>query len=90
MSPFFSLASHFGHDSFIDGSILGFEAVVQEVNDVQGFAVKEDGDVLYSGVAAFYGDSVFCPQWRWVSVCSGMLGFLSFILLYYTFRLFSS
>jgi hypothetical protein len=35
--------------------------VVQEVHNVQGFAVKVDGDVLYPAVAAFYGDGIIVP-----------------------------
>ncbi|MDR2084148.1 MAG: hypothetical protein LBP67_04050, partial [Bacteroidales bacterium] len=50
-----------GHDFFINGGVFGFEAVVQEVCDVQGFAVEVDGKGLYSGVAAFYGDGIIVP-----------------------------
>jgi hypothetical protein len=51
-----------GHDSFIDGGVLGFEAVVQEVYDVQGFTVEVYGKAVYSSVAAFYDDGVLPPR----------------------------
>jgi hypothetical protein len=36
--------------------------VVQEVGDIKLLIVKEDGKVVYAGVAAFYGDGVLPPR----------------------------
>jgi len=79
-----------GHDRFVKGGVFGVEAGVKEVDYVQGFVVKVNGEGFCSGVTACDDDGVVSPgdagfglaaHVSWLFLSSVLLFFLGFFQL---------